>query len=105
MEKSNKKNQPKFYAVKKGKKPGIYNTWEQCKAQVLKFPGAIYKSFKNLSEAQNFIKINTCEKSEAIAYIDGSFDKDKKIYGYGGYIEYKGNKYIFYLTVSKTEKF
>ena len=92
----------KFYAVKKGKKPGIYNTWEKCKEQVLKVPGAIYKSFDKLSEAQKFINMNTCDtceddqtqKSEAYAYIDGSFDKNKKIYGYGGYIMYKGEKYV-----------
>ena len=24
----------KFYAVKEGKKPGIYHTWDECKEQV-----------------------------------------------------------------------
>lgn len=88
----------KFYDVKKGKKPGIYNTWNECKAQVYKFPGAIYKSFKTLSEAQNFMEIKcnieNIKKAEAFAYIDGSFNKFKKIYGYGGFIKYKGEKYI-----------
>ena len=25
----------KFYAVKKGRKPGIYMSWDACKAQVM----------------------------------------------------------------------
>ena len=30
----------KYYAVKKGKKPGIYRSWEECRAQVSGFSGA-----------------------------------------------------------------
>ncbi|KYQ57390.1 Ribonuclease H1 [Trachymyrmex zeteki] len=45
-----------YYAVAKGRKPGIYATWGECSAQVLKFPGSIYKKFATESEAQNFIK-------------------------------------------------
>lgn len=45
----------KYYAVRKGKIPGIYRTWSECKDQVHKFSGAIYKSFKTLHEAQAFI--------------------------------------------------
>ena len=41
----------KFYAVKKGKIPGIYNSWDDCKKMVDGFPGAVYKSFKTLEEA------------------------------------------------------
>ncbi len=46
----------KFYAVKKGKKPGIYKSWDECKAQVDGYSGAVYKSFKILSEAEGFYK-------------------------------------------------
>ena len=98
MGKKAQKNKDKFYAVKKGLKPGIYKTWNECKIQVYKFPGAIYKSFKSLSEAEEFMGLKSNKdniiKSEAFAYIDGSFNKFKKIYGYGGFINYKGEKYI-----------
>ena len=96
MTKSNPNKKNKFYAVKKGVKPGIYKTWNECKVQVLKFKGAIYKSFNTLSEAQQYMNIKSSEekKSEAFAYIDGSFNKDKDIYGYGGFIMYQGEKYI-----------
>ena len=35
----------KFYAVKKGKVPGIYTSWDACKSMVHGFPGAVYKGF------------------------------------------------------------
>lgn len=34
-----------------GETPGIYDSWEECKAQVLNFPGARYKAFKTQEEA------------------------------------------------------
>ena len=45
----------KYYAVKIGKVPGIYFSWDDCKTQVHGFKGAIYKSFDNISDAENFI--------------------------------------------------
>lgn len=45
-----------YYAVARGRKPGIYATWDECSSQVLKFPGSRYKKFAMESEAQNFIK-------------------------------------------------
>lgn len=45
----------KFYAVKSGRKPGIYRTWNECEKQVKGFQGARFKSFKTLQDAQNFI--------------------------------------------------
>ena len=46
----------KYYAVAKGKTPGIYLTWNDCKAQVDGFSGAVYKSFLTLQEAELFIE-------------------------------------------------
>ena len=31
----------KFYAVRKGKVPGIYSSWDACKRMVDGYPGAI----------------------------------------------------------------
>lgn len=45
----------KYYAVKKGKVPGIYLNWNDCKAMVDGYPGAVYKSFKAIEEAEKFI--------------------------------------------------
>ena len=45
----------KYYAVKVGKVPGIYLTWDECSSQVIGFKGAKYKSFPTIEEAQAFI--------------------------------------------------
>lgn len=49
----------KFYAVRKGRVPGIYHTWESCKLQVDGYSGAEYKSFPTHSQAQAFITQNS----------------------------------------------
>jgi viroplasmin and RNaseH domain-containing protein len=41
----------KYYVVFAGRSPGVYETWEECKAQVDKFPGARFKSFKTILES------------------------------------------------------
>ena len=50
---------PKYYAVKVGRQPGIYTTWEECKSQVNGYSGAIYKSFATLQEAKVFMGDNS----------------------------------------------
>ncbi len=42
----------KFYVVWHGRNTGIYNTWNECKAQVDGFPNARYKSFTRRQEAE-----------------------------------------------------
>ncbi|KAI5282929.1 hypothetical protein KEM52_003542 [Ascosphaera acerosa] len=46
----------KYYAVREGRKPGIYYSWADCKAQVSGFKGAKYKSFATLVDADAFVK-------------------------------------------------
>ena len=48
----------KLYAVHKGRKPGIYTTWEECKKQIDGFSGPIYKKFDNITSAELFLKNN-----------------------------------------------
>lgn len=45
----------KYYAVKVGLTTGIFETWEECKASVDGYPGALYKSFKDLAEAHAYM--------------------------------------------------
>ncbi len=42
----------KFYVVWRGRKPGIYKTWDECRAQILGFKDAVYKSFPTKIEAE-----------------------------------------------------
>lgn len=47
----------KYYAVKVGKVTGIYETWEECKSNVDGYPGALYKSFKNITDAYAYLDL------------------------------------------------
>lgn len=94
-----------YYAVKIGKNPGIYKTWDECKKEVIGFKGSVYKKFSNLEDAENFInnesrlingnkdlKIN---EDEFIAYVDGSYRNNDKSFSYGVYIFNKREDYSF----------
>lgn len=45
----------KFYAVRKGRTPGVYRTWEAAKVQVDGFPNAEYKSFAKATDATEYL--------------------------------------------------
>ncbi|XP_061610550.1 ribonuclease H1 isoform X2 [Phyllopteryx taeniolatus] len=45
-----------FYAVKKGFQPGVYSSWDECKAQVDKFPSASFKKFASEKDAWAFVR-------------------------------------------------
>lgn len=47
-----------YYAVGRGRRVGVFTDWGQCHAQVDKFPGARYKKFGTLNEAQQFVHEN-----------------------------------------------
>ncbi len=74
----------KYYAVKAGKKTGIYTNWEECREQVINFKGAIYKGFVLREDAENYLKGNEAAVEEeicengVIAYVDGSFVEGNK---------------------------
>lgn len=42
----------KFYVVWKGKRPGIYESWDDCQAQIKGIKGVQYKSFSTFVEAK-----------------------------------------------------
>lgn len=99
----------KFYAVRSGRKPGVYDTWAECENQVSGYSGAEYKSFWSREDAEEYVAgknperaggVNGAAGSEAagyeypLAFVDGSYNQDTGIYGYGGF-----------LSVSRTESY
>ncbi|RVU71062.1 MULTISPECIES: ribonuclease H family protein [Lactobacillus] len=56
----------KFYAVKKGRKPGIYRNWEETKAQIDGFSGAEYKSFTKITDATDYLDWNAQTHGEIL---------------------------------------
>lgn len=87
----------KYYAVRKGKNPGIYTSWDECKEQVHGFKGAEYKGFVTEQEARDYIhpqeEVCVDGKKQAVAYVDGSYNVATKAYGYGLHLEYEGKIY------------
>ena len=82
----------KFYAVRVGKNPGIYTSWDECKENVHGFGGAEYKSFPTLSEAESFMMGEKIDNSvavrdgAAVAYVDGSYNVKTTEFSYGAVI-------------------
>ena len=81
-----------YYAVRKGKKPGIYETWDEAKAMITGFYKAEHKKFKTREEAEAFLENRDVWKERIeeelkqgylVAFTDGSFDKALKRYSYG----------------------
>ncbi len=121
-----------YYAVQKGRHPGVYESWSDCQREVTGAAGAVFKKFKTRAEAEAFVKgdgygtgsgtgagassggakaassrttvvpkgllfhsvsdvtqedvlqeLSTVE-TEALAYVDGSFNISTGVYGYGG---------------------
>ncbi len=54
MSKTNKK----YYTVWKGHHPGVFESWDDCKAQIKDFKGAQYKSFLTFDAAKKALKNN-----------------------------------------------
>lgn len=93
----------KYYVIVKGKKPGIYNSWDEAKQQVNGFKGAIYKSFASHEEAQKYfstssenlndemfsdgdVELQVKQDNENGIYtffVDGSFNKYFQKIGFG----------------------
>ena len=49
----------KIYAVRKGHKTGLFETWAECQKQVTGFSGAEFKSFSTMEEAQAFAGVSS----------------------------------------------
>ncbi len=100
----------KYYAVKKGKLPGIYLSWAECQAQTKGFSGAIFKSFTTRVEAENFIDDSTSTSSPSrtsendeikyTVYTDGSYYDNSA----GGAAVVVETKSVFYAKVHKDEE-
>ena len=68
--------QKKFYAVKQGRQPGIYNTWAECQKQTVGFKGAKFKGFVTKAEADAYMndeEVLAAPIEGVVAYVDGSY--------------------------------
>jgi viroplasmin and RNaseH domain-containing protein len=65
----------KYYAISKGRKTGIFLTWDECQKYIKGFSGAIYKSFTNIDDANNFLNLEQSKNQLYHEPIDNSCDK------------------------------
>lgn len=72
-----------YYAVRIGKIPGIYTSWEDCKAQVTGYKGAVFKGFEEKKDAEDFMKAR-----ESAFYEDGADERTEA----SGLEEKEGNR-------------
>ncbi len=92
----------KFYAVRKGLRTGLFESWDECKAVTTGFPGAEYKGFTVKAEALAYLGIaeklaedataelskeehkeNPTDENSIIAYVDGSYEHSILKYAFG----------------------
>lgn len=90
----------KFYAVKIGKTPGVYETWEECKNQISGFSGAVYRGFATREEAAGFVLGDGKEhkmqiETQAAAFVDGSYDSVTNTFSYGMVFFHNGQEMHF----------
>jgi len=100
------KKKKKYYTVWKGHHPGVFESWEDCKAQITNFEGAQYKSFEKFDAAKQALKGNYFDyvgktksfkselSSEQLKKIGlpnyNSISVDAAVSGNPGKMEYKG---------------
>jgi len=75
------KKKKKFYVVWKGKRHGIFETWEDCKAQITGYKGAQYKSFSTFSEAKKAFNGNYSDYAESKSQVKKISQEELLKYG------------------------
>lgn len=92
----------KYYAVRNGHHVGVFETWDECSKNVTGYKGAEFKSFKTYEEAEAYLNGNNEAVSNEVAlpdvyaFIDGSYNAEEKLCGYGGFLSVRGQSRRFH---------
>jgi hypothetical protein len=66
----------KWYAVARGRRPGLYRTWSEAEAQLRGYPGGLHRSFLDRAEAEEWLRSQRApaeaQMADWIIYTDGS---------------------------------
>lgn len=93
----------KYYTVWNGKTTGVFESWDECKEQIIGVKNAQYKSFDTLQQAQDALKMgywqcvtaaknndNTSPLEQCVGVIANSLAVDAACSGNPGVMEYQG---------------
>jgi hypothetical protein len=53
-----------FYAVARGRRPGIYESWGSCREEVDGYKGCLFKGFSSRDEAVQYLRQNSAHDAE-----------------------------------------
>uniref|UniRef100_A0A8C5L5R1 Ribonuclease H1 n=1 Tax=Jaculus jaculus TaxID=51337 RepID=A0A8C5L5R1_JACJA len=67
-----------FYAVRRGRRTGVFLTWNECKAQVDRFPAARFKKFATEDEAWAFVRNSASPDGAEVQENSGMLEKISK---------------------------
>ena len=86
----------KVYAVRKGKKTGLFYDWDSCKKSTTGYPNAEFKSFLTEEEAKAYLAAATGKTDESLpfAFVDGSYNITTKVYGWDGFVSWNGERHV-----------
>lgn len=80
-----------YYAVKSGRNPGVYSTWDECRENVDGYSRASHAKFSTLQEAQAFAGPSSVQSSESrggekfVVYTDGACTRNGRKGARAGY--------------------
>lgn len=104
----------KYYAVKAGRKIGVFNLWKVCEESIKGFPQPEYKLFNSKEEAEAYLSdkdlwddiiINDISQGYIVAFSDGSYEKTLNRYSYGVLIINKEQTQITLCGYGNNEKY
>lgn len=81
-----------YYAVKKGHKTGVFESWEECQSAIRGFSSPEFKKFITIEEANAYLEDkniymeqieNDLKDGYVVAYTDGSFNSSTNEFSYG----------------------
>lgn len=100
----------RFYAVRVGRKPGIYGNYQSAKSNIHKISGGQLKGFNDKEKAQCWIDELTKKADhrdltnrDIVVYTDGSHNKSAKLYG-SGIVIMRRNKIIAEMSIMGNDK-
>ena len=92
----------RYYAILNGRRTGVFNSWNECKELVKGFSGAVYKSFSNLEDAQNFLNRDSVshrsilQANGSYLYVDAGQNRDTGNCSFASVVDHNGDDLVYH---------